>query len=101
MINLEPQPLVMGTLLQFSSDQPSAVINPFASFSKEPYELLSLIEAATGYELDPLQRIHAAEAGLLVAQRTTPNAALMIEEWIQHADLADFARAARRSLIPA
>lgn len=100
MISLEPLPFVVGTLLQLSSDQTSAVINPFASFSKEPYELLSLIEAATGYELDPLQRIHAAEVGLRVAERTTPNAALMVEEWIQHPDLADFARAARRSLIP-
>lgn len=100
MINLEPLPLVMGTLLQFSCDQPSAVINPFASFSKEPYELINLVEAATGYELDPLQRIQAAEAGLLLAQRTTPNAALMVEEWVQYPDLADFARAARRALIP-
>lgn len=100
MINLEPLPLVVGTLLQFSSDHPSAVINPFSSFAEDPYDLLSLIEAATGVELDPRQRIHAAEAGFLVAQRTTPNAALLVEEWIQYPDLASFARAARRALIP-
>ncbi|MFK3607718.1 hypothetical protein [Pseudomonas sp. AP19] len=100
MTNKDTFPHVVGTLLKFSSDQPSAVINPFASFTLEPFELLSLIEAATGFDLNQVQRNHAVEAGLLVAQRTTPNAALLVEEWIKHPDLADFAREARRALIP-
>ncbi|RMM39063.1 hypothetical protein QO021_29905 (plasmid) [Pseudomonas amygdali pv. lachrymans] len=98
--NLELVPFMKGTLLKLSGDLPAVAINPFARFSEDPYELINLIEAATGLELDPFQRIQAAEAGMLVAQRTLPNAALLVEEWIKYSDLAEFADAASRALLP-
>lgn len=95
MCALKPNLTDAGNLVQFGEDSRVLALNPFAGFASEPDEILEWLEAVSGFSLNPLQRVVAAEAGFLVAARGEPTAASLVAEWLQISDLAEFAATLR------